>query len=1120
MLMKKLLLVFSLLLVTSGILLAQRTVEGTITDDQGEALIGASVLVKGAQVGTVTDFNGKYSIEVPAGSDVLVFSYTGFSVQEIQLGASNILDLQLSENTEILDEIVVTALGFETKKSKVGTASSTVEGGDLVRSGEVGLINSLSGKSAGINVISSSGEPGAGSKIQIRGATSITGDLQPLIVIDGVPIFNDSYYGEGFGGQVSGSSGSLGSGGGVTQQSRLNDINPEDIENVEIIRGASASAVWGSRAANGVIIITTKKGRYQEGKKFTVNYNTSVAFDQINKKIPLNELYGQGVGAMHSPTTPLSWGDKIANRPGGTDNYITDPNAPGYAGAFTSDQTGNTYYAIDGGDETNLNGGKNSKELYDPYDQLFKTGVTYSNSLSLSSGTEDGSVYFSLGNLSQDGIIKDNSDYSRTTTRLNATRRLGNMFTLNANTSYTNSSSNRVQMGSNLNGLFLGGLRSPADFNDSDYSGTYTDILGNELPDRQRAYRNYLGTRNNSIYDNPLWMMNNILSDSKVNRFIGKLELRFEPLNWLNFVARGSIDSYTDEREDFYPVLSAGTNNGGRFTKETITRRQLNYDFIGRARRELTSDITANLLLGIGLNERKLDDHGTTARSFINPLSPPQLSNATNFEVFNVEETVRTAGVYGTLSLEFFDQVFLNLSGRQDYLSTLPDGERSFFYPGADVAWQFSKLLTSKDILSSGRLRVGYGQVGRGPDAYLTTTDFYTPTAANTGFGEGWGPGVNPIAYGGAFSQSNVAGNPNLKPEKKTEVEAGIDLGFMDDRVGVSFTYYDNKTEDLIIQVETPESSGFVSQIANAATIENTGIELELDVNVLRTDDLEWNVFANFSRNENTVIDMAGTNSILLAGFSGTSSRAVVGQQLGVLWGAKWARDASNALSLDENGFPTLAAEAGIIGDPNPDFRLGAGSMLTYKNLSLSFLFDFSEGGQIWNGTKGALSFFGRAGYQAVETVLTAEQAENLVIFGGTKVADAYPYLENADGTYSVRGEIKDFGNGDVFLDESWYYSGPGSGFTGPDEQFVEDASWARLRELSLTYDLNTKATGLKWLNGASLSFTGRNLFLWTDYDGNDPDTNLTGAGNNGFGLEYFQNPSARTYKFSLNLTF
>ena len=1118
--MKKLLLVFCLLLVTSGILLAQRTVEGTITDDQGEALIGASVLVKGTQVGTVTDFNGKYSIEVPAGSDMLVFSYTGFSVKEIQLGASNVLDLTLSESAELLDEIVVTAMGFETKKSKIGTASSTVEGGDLVRSGEVGLINSLAGKSAGINVISSSGEPGAGSKIQIRGATSITGDLQPLIVIDGVPIFNDSYYGEGFGGQVAGSSGSLGSGGGVTQQSRLNDINPEDIANVEIIRGASASAVWGSRAANGVIVITTKKGRYKEGKKFTVNYNTSVAFDEINKKIPLNEMYGQGSGQAYSPTSAASWGDKISDRPGGTDTYITDPNAPGYSGFFTSDQTGNTYYAIAGGDETDLNGGKNSTQIYNPYDQLFETGLTYSNSLSLSSGTEDGSVYFSLGNLSQDGIIKNNSDYKRTTARLNASRRLGNMFTLDANTSFTNSASNRVQMGSNLNGLFLGGLRSPADFNGSDYSGVYTDALGNESLDRQRAYRNYLGIRNNSIYDNPLWMMNNILSDSKVNRFIGKLELRFEPLNWLNFVARGSIDTYTDEREDFYPVLSAGTNNGGRFTKETITRRQLNYDFIGRARRELTSDITANLLLGIGLNERKLDDHGTTSRSFINPLSPPQLSNATNFEVFNVEETVRTAGVYGTLSLEFFDQVFLNLSGRQDYLSTLPDGERSFFYPGADVAWQFSKLLTSKDIISSGRLRLGYGQVGRGPDAYLTTTDFYTPTAANTGFGEGWGPGVNPIAYGGAFPQSNVAGNPNLKPEKKTEIEAGFDLGFMDDRIGVSFTYYDNKTEDLIIQVETPESSGFVSQIANAATIENTGIELELDLNVLRTDDFEWNVFANFSRNENTVIDMAGTNSILLAGFAGTSSRAVVGQQLGVLWGAKWAREADNSLTLDENGFPVLADEAGIIGDPNPDFRVGAGSVLSYKNLSLSFLFDFSEGGQIWNGTKGALAFFGRAGFQAVETTLSADQADNLVVFGGTTVADAYPYLENTDGTYTVRGEIKNFGSGDVFLDESWYNSGPGSGFTGPDEQFIEDASWARLRELSLTYDLNTKATGLKWLNGASLSFTGRNLFLWTDYDGNDPDTNLTGAGNNGFGLEYFQNPSARTYKFSLNLTF
>ncbi|MEN0005711.1 MAG: SusC/RagA family TonB-linked outer membrane protein [Bacteroidota bacterium] len=1118
--MKRLLLVFPMLLLVWGAAIAQRTISGTVTSPEGEPLIGASVAVKGTSTGTVTEVDGSYQLRIPDGSTTLVFSYTGYAPEEIALGNSNRLDVSLSEQATILEDIVVTALGFETKRSKIGVASSTVDGDALVSSGEVGLINSLAGKSAGVNIVQSSGEPGASSRIQIRGATSITGDLQPLIVVDGIPIFNDSYYGQGFGGQGAGSGGSLGSGGGVTQQSRLNDLNPEDIESVEVLRGASAAAVWGSRAANGVLVITTKKGRYNPDKDYTVAFSTSVAIDQINKKVPLNTTYGRGNGMLFQavPTGGRSWGDKISDRKGGMDNFITDVNDPGYAGQFIAND-GTVYYALANGTPDNVHGGKNDTEIFDPYEQLFQLGVTYSNTLSVSTANDKGSVYFSLSNLSQDGIVQANSDFTRTTARLNATRNLGRMFSITANTAYTLSTSNRVQMGSNLNGLFLGGLRSSADFNDDDFEGTYIDAAGNEFPNRQRAYRNYLGANTISIYDNPVWMMNNVLSDTRVNRFLGKLELRFEPLNWLNFTARGGLDTYTDEREDFFPVLAAGSNNGGRFTKETITRRQVNFDFIGRARFDITQEIGLTLLAGVGLNEQRLDDHGTTARAFINPLSPPQLANATNLEVFNLEQVSRTAGLYGTIGLEFFDQVFVNLSGRQDYLSTLPQNNNTVFYPAADVAWQFTKLIPNNSILSSGKLRAGYGQVGRGPDPYLTSTDFYTPTAANTGFGEGWGPGLNPVAYGGAFPQSNVAGNPNLKPEIKTEVEAGVDLGFWNDRFNVGFTYYNNETEDLIIQVSTPESSGFVSQIANAATIENRGFEVEWDLGILRDQPFKWSVYGNFTQNRNEVVDMSGTESLLISGFTGTSSRAVVGEQLGVLWGARWDRDDAGELVLDEDGFPTIAPAAGIIGDPNPDYRMGIGSLVSYKGVSVNVLFDFSQGGDMWNGTKGALAFFGRSANTAVETTLTEAQANDLLIYTGETVAERYPYQQNSDGSYTVRGEISDFGGGEVFLDETWYRIGPGSGFTGPDEQFVEDASWARLRELTVSYAFGNSAN-LSWLRNASIAFTGRNLILWTDYSGNDPDTNLNGPGNNGFGLDYFQNPSSRTYKLSLNLTF
>ena len=1117
--MKHFSLVLSMVLLTFGTLMAQRTITGSIVDEGGEPLIGATVLAKGTTVGTVTDIDGNFSLQVSENTTTLVFSYTGYSTEEVALGASNVIDVTLREGTQLLEEIVVTALGFETKRSKIGVASSTVDGDAISRSGEVGLINSLAGKSAGVNITSSSGDPGAGSRIQIRGATSITGDVQPLIVVDGVPIFNDTYYGEGFGGNETTSSGTLGSGGGVTQQSRLNDINPDDIENVQVLRGASAAAVWGSRAANGVIVITTKKGKYNANKQFNINFNTSVAFDEINKEIPLNTTYGRGNGMLFQfvPSGGRSWGDKISERPGGQDDFITDVNAAGYAGYFEA-TNGTKYYALADGTQDNPSGGKNSTDVNSPYDQIFQTGQTYSNSLSVSSATEKGSVYFSLSNLTQEGIAQANSDYGRTTARLNASRRLGEMFTLDASAGYTYSNSNRVQMGSNLNGLFLGGLRSAGDFFDSDFEGTYFDTEGKAFENRQRAYRNPLGANTISIYDNPIWMMNRILSSTIVNRVIGKLELRFEPTPWLNFVARGGVDGYTDEREDFYPVLSAGTNNGGRLTKETITRRQTNFDFIGRIRRDITNDIAVNGLLGVGLNERKLDDHGATARAFVNPFSPPQLSNATNFELFNEEEVIRTAGIYATVGLEFYDQVYLNLSARNDWLSTLPTNDNSVFYPAADVAWQFSKLLTNRQILSSGRIRLGYGQVGRGPDPYITGFDFYSPTAANIGFGEGWGPGINPAAYGGAFAQSPTAGNPDIRPEIKTEIEAGFDLGFIRDRFNIGFTYYNNQTDDLIIQVPVANATGFTSSIVNAASIENQGVEVELDLGIIRTPDYKLNVYGNFTRNRNEVTDMGDAESILLSGFTGTSSRAVLGEQLGVIFGATWDRDDSGNLLLDETGFPMLADAAGVIGDPNPDWKAGVGALFGWKGLSINVLFDHSQGGEYWNGTRGALAFFGRAGFTAVETNLSADQAENLLVYTGQTVAERYPFRQNTDGSYTVRGEIKNYGAGDVFVEETFYRIGPGSGFTGPDEAFMEDVTWTRLREVSLSYTLGNDIP--KWLQGATIAVTGRNLVLWTDYTGNDPDTNLTGSGLNGLGLEYFQNPSTRTYKVSLSLKF
>ncbi len=1127
---------FLLLFFAGLFVMAQtKTITGKVSSADGP-LPGATISVKGTTTGVTADADGKYSITVDQSATTLVFKFIGFIAQEKEIGSSSSIDVTMELDALNLKEVVVDALGFERDRNKVGSASSNLAGTQLVQTGETRLINSMAGKTPGINIVASTGEPGAGSRIQIRGATSISGNLQPLIIVDGVPIFNDSYYGEGFDGNVPTSGGALGSGGGVTQQSRLNDINPADIESMEILRGASAAAIWGSRAANGVIVITTKKGKLDpSGQKVNVNVQSSVSIDQINRRVPLQTEYGNGFDQYYFQGTSLSWGDKISDRSGGADDEITDPTDPGYLGFFTTydddgNPTGNKYYQIEGADPYDSDGdgvfdkhgGKNSTDIYDPYEQFFKNGTTFDNTVSISAADNNGNVYFSVSDMRQDGIILDNSKFQRNTARLNTTRYLSDKWSINSNMSYTQTRADRVQMGSNLNGLFLGGLRSAADFNDADYWGVYTDAGGNEFANRQRAYRNPIGRNTNSIYDNPFFIINNIKSESVVDRVVGKFEVSYDVNSWLNIIWRNGLDFYNDKREDFFPVQAAGGNNGGRFTNESIKSIQVNSDLIARAKWSLNDNIKGLATLGTNLNKRTLDDQGTTVRSFINPFAPPNATNANTVNAHDYATEVATQSVYAALNAELYDQLFLNFTMRNDWLSSLPLESNTVLYPAVDVAWNAMKVIGENDILSAAKIRAGIGQVGRSPLLYGTQTYYFPPTAANTGWGEGWGPGLNPISYGGAFAQSSVAGNPDLRPEIKTEWEVGTDLRFLDNRINASFTYYSNVTKDLIIQVDVPESSGFLTQIANAAQISNRGFEIELGADVLKTDDFVWNIYGNYTQNRNNVDDMAGTESILLSGFSGGSSRAVLDNQLGVLWGGKWAVDSvTGDQILDANGFPTLAAEAGIIGDPNPDFRAGLGTQFTYKGAFINFLFDFSRGMDMWNGTKGALTFFGRSEITNQEVTLTSEQATTLLNYVGATAAQLYPHLENSDGTYTIRGEIRDFGGGDVLVDEYYYYVGPGSGFTGPEEEFVEDGSWSRLREVSIGYTLNSEKFKEKTkLGSVTFSFTGRNLLLWTSYEGNDPDQSLSGAGLNGFGLDYFQNPSTKSYMFAVNLNF
>ncbi|MBL0740838.1 SusC/RagA family TonB-linked outer membrane protein [Chryseolinea lacunae] len=1103
----------------------QHTVTGHVTSaDDGSALPGVNVILKGTSAGSSTDVDGAYSVVVPDEGGVLSFTFIGLQTQEVEVGSRTVVDVRMSPDVTQLTEVVVTALGLEVSKDRLGSATSKVTGSAVKNSGEATLINGLSGKAAGVYVNRSTGDPGAGSYIQIRGQSSITSSVQPLIVVDGVPVYNTT---------MSMAPGNNDT-GGVVQQSRLNDINPNDVESVEVLKGASASALWGSRAANGVIMITTKRGSSEKGK-INVGYSGSYSTDEILRKHPMQRTWGQGIsGYYYTNVTdpdegsgnPYSFGDKISTRKGGADDVLTESSL-GYIGYFQTPD-GTKFYPVaeSGFDETNVHGGKNSKDTYDQYDAIFGKGHFWDHNISLSGGDKSGNFYISIGDMNQKGIVKANSDYHRTSFKFSAEKMFRDIIKLSSNFNYSHITSNRIQQGSNLNGLLLGGVRSAPDFNNAYYQGTYYDATGLAFASRQRSYRNQIGRRSDPSYDNPVWVMNNNRDKSAVDRFLASVQMDVMPTDWLTLTARVGVDHYSDRMQAFFPVNSASTNSAGSIQLQTPRETQFNGDLFARGEWKLSDAFNFGALVGMNLNQRSADNVGALTQSFIITSDVPvNVNNATssNRVPFNTFTQVRTGALYATANLGWRDQLFINVTGRSESASTYGRGQSpTYFYPSSDVAWQFTKTLgIQSNFLSFGKLRVGYGKVATQPLPYNTAT-YFNPTI----YLESFSTTVDASAYGGGYEQSFTLGNSLLKPEVKTEVEFGGDFRFLRDRVTLGATYFTNTVKDVLLPVALAPSTGFTNKTDNVATLENKGIELELSGDVVQVGGFRWNVYANWSRIRNNVKSLSGTSSLLLQGFTGTSSRAVEGQPVGVLWGVDFQRNAAGELVLDEHGFPQANNTENVIGNPNPDWRGGLGSMFSFKGFTLNVLFEHSHGGQIWGGTRGAMVNFGTHADTDHEVTLTAAQASTLFTYSGTTVAGygrasdfGVAYAPNADGSYTIRGEVKDFGGGPVVLDEAWY-TGLGSGFGPVGSQFIESAQWTRLREITLGYSLNSdnfrKATKL---SSVEFSVTGRNLFLWTPFQGNDPETNLTGP-TNGRGLDYFNNPATKSYVFSVKINY
>lgn len=1081
-----------LLTITFGFASAQIT--GTVSDPNGEPLAGANVVVSGTSYGAAAASDGTYSIDISdlAGqtSVSLTASYIGYTSETTEVDISSgsaTQNFSLAVDAIGLKAVSVTALGFEADRDKQGSTSSSVTAADMTRSGEALVANSLAAKASNVIVNSVSGDAGAGTSIKIRGSNTISGASQPLIVVDGMPINNSQIYGNSsrF--------------GGVSQQSRLNDLNANDIKSVEVLKGASAASLWGSKAANGVIVIQTKDGSMG---KMKMNYKRTQSYDVIHDRLEMQTTYGQGRSGKWGVYAE-SWGDKIADRAGGADAV---DKSKAY---FVSEDGQFTQYTITQ---------KNSKETYvdKNFDQVFRTGKYVQDDFQISGGDQSKTYLFSYSRLNQDGIIR-NSFYDRDNIRLNTKFKLSPNITMSSKVGYTYSSSNRLQRGSNVSGVMLGFLRTPADFDNEYYKGSYWSG-GTEYTGRHRAYRRYVGgSSTNPIYNNPGWTINEQKNLTRVNRVIMSNEMTYTPFEGSEIVLRQGLDTFTDNRESYYPIGTAGSaRNSGSFDLARISNRETNYDIIARQNLEVSSALSMVATLGFNTNDRVYSRSSSFIDGFLvnsdkfttNLNTASDASSVDNGRLF-----LRSNRFYGVLSVDALDQIFVNLSLANEQHSTISD---AYSYPAVDVAYQATDVVRGfAPFVSFAKLRVAWGKVGVRPGAHAFET------LAESGFGySAYSDPVSVGQWGGGYRVDNNKGNDKLKPEVKTETEFGADLRFFDDKFSFGFTYYSNEINDMLISRTLSPTSGFSSQYANAASMTNKGIELDGSWNVMNNQSSSLDLNFNWATNENLVQDLAGTKVLNLAVGNVTSvalapttdaNGNVTKYPIGTLWGTgsqtengKW----DGKLILDENGFPQLTTSLIALGNPNPDWRGTVGVNARWNNFSFNMLFEHSQGGRYAPRTQWVLRRFGTTTETDNEVTLTKDlkNIRGNVIPAGT----------------TVRGFIKDFGGGDVLLDEVWFRQSIGGGF-GNNQAYnfaTKDATFSRIRELSLAYSMNNEMLQAAGLSNVTITATARNLFAWyKELKGVDPGVHVGGI-QTGSGLDYFANPSTKSFLFSVSTNF
>lgn len=1008
----------------------ERMISGTVTSaDDGLPLPGVNVIVKDTNNGTVTDMDGNYSITAEENS-ILVFSSVGFATQEIRIENESQIDVSMGTDLQSLEEVVVTSFGIERETRALGYAVQEINAEDIIKTKQQNVVSALQGQAAGVQITNSGGAPGQSARIIIRGVNSLNpgADNQPLFVIDGVPIDNSTTES---GGTPRGLS------------NRAADLSPNDIESMNVLKGAAATALYGVRAANGAVIITTKKGKEGDVR---VNVSSSVGFEEVNQYPKFQTVYGQGFGGVYDPDSFWpNWGPSM------DEIRQIDPDA----------------------------------QFYDIWRDAMQTGVQYDNSFNISGGNEKANFYASISDLDQEGILPF-STWGRTSSRLNGELKFSDKFRVSGNMAYIISGGNRVPHDRFMERLVY---NTP--------NADITDYINEDGTMKSR------GGNTNPIYDARFSTF-----EDEVNRTTGNLQFVYSPFNWMDVNYIVGTDYFNDNRTEITPgplgIEGEKPLSSTGFIQETrIDSRDMNSNFFLTFNNEWSERLSTTLRVGNDIFERDFERVDARGDDFVIP-NFFHLNYTSQISNSQIKSKRRLIGVYGDLNLEFDNMLFLNITARNDWTSTLPIGNNSFFYPSVNLGFVFSEAIEAPDYLTFGKLRASYAEVGKDTAPHQIGQTYSSP-------------GSYPLGGEVGFSRFSRYGDINLKPERTTAIEFGTDLRFFDNRLGLDFTWYKSNSKDQIIPVPVSNTTGFSTFVTNAGEIENKGVEFILRGTPFQNDDFRWEISLNAAYNQNEVVSIReGIESIDLGsqfGYVGSRAytRLTVGEAYGNLYGSSYARygasedathlDSSLPIIIGDDGFPVRNTDLLILGNSTPEWIGGIRNEFTFRGFDLSFLVDFRTGIEQYNQYDMFFSAFGIAEYSL--------DRNDMRVFEGV-LADGTPNTQEVWLGQGVGPDGRDYGAG--------FYRNTYRRLT---ENFIQDASFVKLRNITLGYNFQDNALGMfPFMDSARFSIAANNIILHTPWDGFDPESFSAGAGGNATGFSGLGYPGVQSLFFTLNLGF